>query len=457
MRDSSENAGRALSRTDVGRRSFLTIAFFLPAALVANFVWRFGVDVPYWDQWELVPPLQDLLGGRLTWAELFAQHNEHRILFPRLLMLGLARLTRWDIRTEMWASVVLLGAIALTLAREARRALGPASPWLLVPLPWLIFSLRQSENLLWGWQLQVPMAALGVVVALAALERGGGRWLWVGILGGVLASFSFAAGLGVWPAGLIVLLAETGGGSRRLRSASVWAGAAALVLVAYFRGWSRPAGHPSAGFVWEHLGLGTHFLVAMAGAGLAKGSDARGASTVGAVLLLLLAVSLACVARRPARLERARFGLGLLLFTGAFLVMATLGRAGFEAGRTGLQFALTSRYVTFSVLGIWGLYRVAISFDDPRLRGVLGAALLCLVALGTVRALPGEFRVGAALRRERKEMQRTLRAYTSASAPDLARLYPQPEVVRDRAPVLEQLGLSVFRSPAAPSDHRAGR
>src|SRR5262249_32186216 len=74
--------------------------------------------------------------------------------------------------------------------------------WLLIPLAWLVFSLRQSENLLWGWQLQIPLAALGAVVALAALETGG-RWaLPVGIGGALLASFSFPAGLGVRAPGL---------------------------------------------------------------------------------------------------------------------------------------------------------------------------------------------------------------------------------------------------------------
>ncbi|HZS38481.1 MAG TPA: hypothetical protein VFF06_16715, partial [Polyangia bacterium] len=62
----------------------------VPAIALAAFVWRFGVDVPYWDQWELVPLLKGAHDGTLRAADFFALHNEHRLVVPRLIMLGLA-------------------------------------------------------------------------------------------------------------------------------------------------------------------------------------------------------------------------------------------------------------------------------------------------------------------------------------------------------------------------------
>ena len=39
------------------------------------------------DQWDTVPLLDHYLNGHVTWRELLAQHNEHRIFFPRLVFL----------------------------------------------------------------------------------------------------------------------------------------------------------------------------------------------------------------------------------------------------------------------------------------------------------------------------------------------------------------------------------
>ena len=429
-------------------RVLLGIALLLPALLAANLVWRFGVDVPYWDQWELVAPLDHLFAGTLRSAELFAQHNEHRILFPRMVMLGLARLTRWDTRAEMWVSYLLLVAVALTLLAEHRRAFGASwiSLWLFVPAPWIMFSLRQSENLLWGWQLQVPLAALGVVLSMVAIERGGGRGLGLAIAGAVLASFSFAAGLAVWPAGLVLLTLRSEEWNRRVRVLTVWCASALLVIAAYLHGYAKPAAHPDAAFVLGNVRVSTHFFIAMTGAGLAGRSEPAAATAVGTLFVALLGLALLCVAWGRARLERARLGLALLVFSGCVVAMVTLGRAGFEAGTGGVAFALTSRYTTFTLLGVFGLYRVGLSLEKSRLRVAFTGALVCLVALGTERALASEFRGGAMTRRDRQTMQRTLLHHSSASEEELAQLYPHPDLLRERATVLQRLQLSVFRA-----------
>ena len=42
--------------------------------------------------------------GTLGFADFFAQHNEHRILFPRLIFFGLGRLTYWNVRFELFVT-----------------------------------------------------------------------------------------------------------------------------------------------------------------------------------------------------------------------------------------------------------------------------------------------------------------------------------------------------------------
>jgi hypothetical protein len=45
-----------------------------------------------------------MAAGTLGFADFFAQHNQHRILFPRLIFFGLGRLTHWNIRAELFVS-----------------------------------------------------------------------------------------------------------------------------------------------------------------------------------------------------------------------------------------------------------------------------------------------------------------------------------------------------------------
>src|SRR4026207_102820 len=58
-------------------------------------IWKYAVDVPYWDEWEQLT--SQALPQGLTWQWLFSQHNEHRIVPTNLLTWLLYRLDGWDI------------------------------------------------------------------------------------------------------------------------------------------------------------------------------------------------------------------------------------------------------------------------------------------------------------------------------------------------------------------------
>src|SRR5271165_2848445 len=63
---------------------------------------RAGTPLPFWDQWEearfvYVPFFE----GRLSLAELFAAHNEHRMFFNRFYDLAMLLLNgQWDNQLE---------------------------------------------------------------------------------------------------------------------------------------------------------------------------------------------------------------------------------------------------------------------------------------------------------------------------------------------------------------------
>ncbi|MBI1845590.1 MAG: hypothetical protein HYR86_01285, partial [Candidatus Rokubacteria bacterium] len=116
--------------------------------LIAIAVARHAVNVPYWDEWHLTPEVEHVAQGRLSLAELWAQHNEHRPVLPKLVMLALARLSRWDTRWESAASVAVALALLVILAALIAATVPSKRlvPWLVLVASALTFSKGQFEN-----------------------------------------------------------------------------------------------------------------------------------------------------------------------------------------------------------------------------------------------------------------------------------------------------------------------
>jgi hypothetical protein len=158
----------------------------------------FAVDLPFWDHWEEAG-LYDLFhAGKLSWSAMIGPHNEHRILFSRVLALGLEVANgQWDNRLQsvLCAGVHVLAAIALlTLVVRTGRArelavLGAAVA-LVAGLPFA------RENVGWGFQsqfyLDILFSVLGVGLTLQSTPFSAG-WI-VGLLCAVLAVMTVGSG-----------------------------------------------------------------------------------------------------------------------------------------------------------------------------------------------------------------------------------------------------------------------
>jgi hypothetical protein len=420
----------------------------LPLAVLAGYVARYHVDVPVWDQWELVPLLAKLDAGVLTWGDLWAQHNEHRLFFPRLVMLALARLSRWSITWELALNLVLALALLLVLAGLGRRvlvALGrPASAaWLLPALAVPVFSLQQYENWLWGWQIQIFLNVLAVALGFGMLARAPFDWrAWLAAAAcGLVALYSFANGALYWPLGAWLLWRR---GARRVHLAA-WVGLAAVAAGLYLAGYHPNTGHPPLAAALQQPALFGSYFLAFLGAPLASFSPPL-ALIAGLLSLLIFAyLTLSphwlCAGARTA--ARPLMALGLYALLSALL--AALGRAGF-----GVAQALSSRYVTISnflVLSIVVLLLAGGSMllaPAPARRWAVPALLATLLLLTLWSSWQARSRLA-----DRWAYLLPARAALITLVDDglLARLYPDPAVVRERAAVLRAQGLSVFHAP----------
>jgi len=165
-----------------------------------NLIRHHGHWIPYWDQWEaeaaeLYHPFEN---GHLHAADLVRPHNEHRILWTRLLGLLAYRLNGgiWDPLLQMVLGGAIHALALVLLLATLRREL----PGHLFP-PLLLFSLTLlipfgAENALWGFQSQFyllllfGLSAIRGMTATAPLTTG---W-WLGFLALVAAFFSVASG-----------------------------------------------------------------------------------------------------------------------------------------------------------------------------------------------------------------------------------------------------------------------
>lgn len=375
----------------------LLIGGLVPAVLIA----QYGVNVPLWDEWESPRFWAAYHAGTLTWRDIIALHNDHRIATARLIMLGLhALLGQWNLVAEMTASAVLsgitIGVLAYTLCR-----IGVAVPTVLL-LSVLLSSPVQGWNFLMGFQLQVFTMVLGVVVALCAvvLDRQL-RWRTVALAacGCLFSTFSFSAGLLSWAAiggAMLARVRLAGGSFRALREArwglrlTAFAGAAAVSALGFLHGYQVHSGTVELGArtLSEFVAYVPKLLVYPV---LGEWSAERVA-----LALLQLAGIAAAVALYVRRRRDPGAGDRLVLFTGLglYLVAAALATAYGRAADP----VVPVRYATLFLLN---MVLVLVAAGDllrtSALRAPLGRLLAIAIAAVVVALLvihAGAYREG---------------------------------------------------------------
>ncbi|HEX4775755.1 MAG TPA: hypothetical protein VFW74_03190, partial [Acidimicrobiia bacterium] len=158
------NARHATSARGHDRIAIVVVWSVLLAmtGLLLFHVARDARNVPLSEDWYLVRPLVNDQPHFLDW--IWAQNDEHRTPVSRLVYLGLLKATH-DFRVAMVFDIVLVAAAAGGLVLVARRVRGHTS---LVDafFPIVLLNLGNSENLLWGWQMQFVLVLAGLCALL---------------------------------------------------------------------------------------------------------------------------------------------------------------------------------------------------------------------------------------------------------------------------------------------------
>jgi len=324
----------------------------IPFAFLAWFVAECGVNVPFLDQWGLPWVFEGVKHG--DFSGILAFNNEHRIIVPRLIWTALAFLDSWNVKVEMFVSVIFTLAMFIGMTwrvREESDGASHVSPDLTLFVSSLVLcAFVQWDTYLWGFQFSFVLVNVCVVFGILILSSPRIEFRRKLIFAGLcclIASFSSLQGLLSWfvmlPC-LLLLFHKTKG---RIVAGLIVAAIFGVVAVVYQIGYVRGTVLvppltllPSKQFVL--------FFLSLAGGPLAQGlavAPPNAAATIGGVLVggFVILIALSIHARQYSR-AAPWIAIGLLSL--GFDTITSIGRASW-----GWQIAVTmSRYMSITVL-----------------------------------------------------------------------------------------------------------
>lgn len=325
---------------------------------------RFGLTVrnaAYWDEIETVLDFLLRLKAAPTWPDrlglLFAMGEEHRTVSSRLMFVA-----SWLLTGSV--NFVVLGVIGnLCLVGLAGVLVAMAGSTvrrmqLAVLSGLVLFQLQHFESVFWSGSsidhFQVVLLAAVVFAGLARETRAGFA---TGCAVGVLATFTLAQGIVVWPVGAL-LLAH----ARRGRELALWIVLAALTIAGFLTGFSANAAHAIGDHSLAGIGRVLRYWLTLLGAPAALGQHAvapfLGAGLVGWLLWRL---------RGPV-LARERFVAALAAWVLGAALLIAIGRVDVVGGH------VHSRYYVLGglawVLALFLHLNARPTADQP-LRGLL--------------------------------------------------------------------------------------
>src|SRR4030042_75966 len=220
---------------------FLLICF--PPALILFFIKNYSVNIPYMDQWDgFLNILVAFKEDSLDFSYLWAQHNEHRPLFPKIIMLLLASASHWNAIWEQYISFFIQIGTLLLIFDISRRSLPIQNRAIFkIITSILLFSMVQYENWSWGWQIQIFLNIFAVTFSVWALSRWPDNWfaLILAILGAIIATYSFANGMLIWVILFFwILLANT---PKKLLFVLIWLFTALGIFLSYIYQYEKPS------------------------------------------------------------------------------------------------------------------------------------------------------------------------------------------------------------------------
>ena len=443
--------GRLFEFTNEHVREIGVILLIIPALLCLLYIWKYGYNAIYWDEWDFIPYFQHFFTGRLTFSDLFSLHNEHRIFFPRLIFLADVVFFHYYTKYLAYLSWSLLALILYMLyvtftAYDKKNKLAILQ---FIPVAFLLFTFNQWESILYGQTICGYLSVFGFVAAVYLLNKTDHiDIVFLAAIGfGILSSYSYSSGLLVWPLGLLLLLIS--GARDRLKLSAAWSVAGICAISAYLYDFHLNPGHPSIFYALSHPEKAIGFLLANVSVILAYGI--YDGLIMGGILIVLF-VLVAYIVVKNRLVKKYSLLIVLTLFSLGKTGLLIIGRSGLGVGA-----GLTSRYIHITLFTVIGLYLIIVDLYNNKtgnqtLNKLMLAAMIIMIAYGVIVGYAIGIHKGETVKQTSDEDRYILLNYRSMPDDQLEKLYPDAGILRERIRIAEEYGLNVFydNSTAAP-------
>ena len=415
----------------IKKNSFLIkILFFLPIAYGFLQIYFFGVNVPFWDGWEIIRLLDDFQTNGISFSGLFSQHNEHRILFPKIVLLLSGMATNWNVKFQMYLSQLLVSISYVVCFLNLRNAYPEDVSFrkkqiiACLFIGAFCFNSSYCELFLWGFAISVIMVGTATVFGLFSFQKyfssGSSKQLIICVICAVVASFSSAQGLFLWVVCFALFILtfiskESSKPTLKVMAVFTFAGIACILL--YFVNFHFIEGHDSLKAHTFPEILGYFFL--MIGGKYFSGNPIL--MFVLGLIEFIFSLIITVLLIKKKKIKENIFPLGMIYYGYAFAGSLAIGR-----GANGIYGLVASRYLSlcsFSAIGI-----IIILYKIVPQKGLPKFSYNLLIALCVISCFITNIN-GILVEKEmyssRKRAQYNLQNYQYVSLSDLnTTLYP---------------------------------
>jgi hypothetical protein len=422
------------------KKSIIYFLLLTPVFLGLSIVIKYGINVPFWDEFDSIVPL--FFGkGSVSLKTLFSQHNEHRMFFPGIVFIIIGRLSQMNMKAYMLISQILVAAVYFALCTTINNIEKGKIKYLMMLLAgFLLYSPIQYENQLWGFQLGFYMVDVFAVLAIYFMHKSINtgekdlRRLFLSVLCAIISSFSSINGLLVWVAVDFVYVLHYRKNMLKSIRFWIWNSCAILSWIIYFLDYHKPEYHPSLlsafknpiGFILYLIGIVGHPLF----------TDGYSSMLYG---LLTIIICLFILSKFIKYNDKSDFmSVSLIVFGSLAAASIAVGRCGFGIGQ-----ALSSRYTTFTLNIVIG---ICLFIFNKRLSFSAGKTIIVIMVLSLAISSASSLNKQIIhIRNIQRQNRAILIDYKNRANEELERLHPNAGVVIRAAQEMERQGIGPFK------------
>jgi len=252
---------------------FIAILSILPFLVFAIIITKYQSGLVVWDELkDIVPKVMRMYEGNLEFtSDIWSQQNEHRSVFPTLIILFNARYFNWNMSLEIITGIILFAGVYFLLIHQflcTKRSLNIINiPWPVPIISLFIFSLTQLNIFKMGfgslqYGLLIFFSMAGIIIILRS------RFSWsnfsLSAIFGIISTFSHGSGLAYWPSVFLILFFIPSNNRHKIYPLVSWALITCGVVFIYRLGFHD---NPGIKYIWvlNNLFSYTKFILVFIG------------------------------------------------------------------------------------------------------------------------------------------------------------------------------------------------